>query len=186
MVAITLFSQFPFFPEKVHSQPILFSCLLRRSVWSNTFCTWIFPTFTAQERSQNLLQLWSSLIFTTARLGTFPLALWKPGVDTSNPAESGGEKTRCCARRGSGNVPDTRNNPLPAESRALLMGQQRTSQQMIPYCKTMERIRAQADLTGLVWLGQFRRRLPAVKTSCHQNTWPGQGPRRVQVPRAGR
>lgn len=45
----------------------------------------------------------------------------------------------------------TRNNPLPLESEAPCMGQQRKPQQEIRCCKALERIQVQTDLTGQNW-----------------------------------
>lgn len=153
MVAITLFSPFPFLPEKVHSQPILFSCLLRRSVWSNTstFCTWVFPTFTAQERSQNLLEVWSSFFFFLySKAGNISFGSLETRSGYIQPSRVRWGKDKVLSpRRQWGMFLTPGIIPLDGTAEDIS-----TEDSLL---QNTERIRAQADLTGLVWLGQFRR-----------------------------
>lgn len=142
MVAITCLANF--LPEKVHSRAILFSCLLRAfpkvSVVQHLLHLG-FPQYAAQERSQNLLKLWSSFFFPYSKAGNLSFSSLARRSGYIPASSQVGKRQDALSERAVGTAPATRNNPLPAESRAQSMGQQRTSLQEIPYCKATGRIK---------------------------------------------
>lgn len=150
-----------------------------------------FPQYTAQERSQNLLELWSSLF--SFQQGWEPFLYLSGDQQWTRPTQQSVGQRQDAVREQAGGM------PLTPEQSSPSMGQQSTSQQEIPYCRARERTRAQTDLTGLNWCGwassgAIREREEAHCSSLLVTGAPGlprtqqQRPSRVQasVTRAGR